>query len=30
MKIRVNNDASYIRVFNATANSDKIDVYIIF
>lgn len=28
MKIRVNNDASYIRVFNATANSDKIDVYI--
>ncbi|GAA0715121.1 hypothetical protein GCM10008904_31620 [Paraclostridium ghonii] len=28
MKIRVNNDASYIRVFNATANSDEIDVYI--
>lgn len=28
MKIRVNNEASYIRVFNATANSDEIDVYI--
>ncbi|WP_250675691.1 DUF4397 domain-containing protein [Paraclostridium ghonii] len=28
MKIRVNNDASYIRVFNATANSDEIDVYV--
>ena len=28
MKIRVNNNASYIRVFNTVANSEKIDVYI--